>query len=41
MKLIYRRLHLESIEELLEDPERVAVQFLVMDGYMGSTFSMI
>ena len=34
-----RRLHLESIEELIEDPERVAAQFLVMDGYMGSTSS--
>jgi hypothetical protein len=34
-----RRLHLESITELFEDPERVVVQFLVMDGFMGTQSS--
>lgn len=34
-----RRLHLESVEELMEDKERVVVQFLVMDGFMGTKSS--
>jgi hypothetical protein len=34
-----RRLHLESITELFEEKDKVVVQFLVMDGFMGTKSS--